>query len=155
MRRLTTNEISCKVNFAWSPGGTKIAFSGSENIWIGDIYSSELRKISFDNPKTGMLDWSADNKIVYEAEGLVIMEPDGSHEVQVATAARFPRWIDEGKILSFILPLHNKDNPAAQLWTMNAEGTEKKKFAVISGRHISLSWSKQIPFSKISFYEKK
>ncbi len=145
MKKLTTDELKCKKNFAWSPGGTKIAFTGEENVWIGDIYSTQLRKMSFDDPKTGVLDWSQDNKIVFVNEGLTIMNADGSNEIKVRSAGRNPVWIDDGKLLSFILPLENKDNKA-QLWIMDSTGKNKKKIAEINAVQMDVSWSKNIGY---------
>lgn len=145
LRKLTTDELSCTGNFAWSPGGTKIAFSGENNIWVGDIYSLEIKKLSFDNPKTGILDWSADNKIVFESEGVTIMNADGSDEIQIMTAAKRPKWIDQGNIFSLILPLHNQEK-TAQLWIMSVDGKYKEKIAVINDEFTSISWSRNIGF---------
>ena len=145
LRRLTTDTLSCEGNFAWSPGGTKIAFSGQNNIWIGDIYSFEIKKISFDNPNTGFLDWSQDNKIVFESEGVTIMEADGSNEVHIPTAAKKPIWINEGKFFSLVLPLHNQEN-SAQIWLMSADGKNKEKVAVIANEFTDISWSRNIGY---------
>ena len=145
MRKLTMDELQCKENFAWSPGGTKIAFTGKENVWIGDIYSSQLRKMSFDDPKTGVLDWSQDNKIVFVSEGLTIMNADGSDEIKVRSAAQNPVWINNGELISFVLPLENKDNKA-QLWIMDPTGKNKKKIAVINAGQMNVSWSRNIGY---------
>ncbi len=147
LRKLTTNELTCNVNFAWSPGGTKIAFVGDENIWVGNIYSLKLRKVSFDNLKTGAVDWSKKNKIVFECEGLTIMDADGSNEIQIVTAGKNPVWINSGDYLSFILPLYNKDN-FDQLWIMSADGLKKEKIADINSDYNSVSWSKNVSFLK-------
>ena len=149
MRKLTTEELICKNSFSWSPAGTKIAFSGSENVWMGDIYSLEFRKLSFDNAKTGKLDWSLNNKIVYETQGLTIMEADGSREIQVLTAGISPLWINSGSFLSYILPLHNDKN-IGQLWIMSGDAIDKEKIADIGAQTDSVSWSKNIGFSSIS-----
>lgn len=148
LRQFTTNELGCRVNFAWSCEGTKIAFVGNENIWVGDIYSSELRKLSFDNPKIGALDWSADNKIVFESQGLIIMEADGSNEVQIASAGKMPQWMDKGRYLSFILPLFDKNN-RSQLWVLSADGLQKEKLAFINAQNFSVAWSKAVDFSQL------
>ncbi|MFH1061450.1 MAG: Ig-like domain-containing protein [Candidatus Omnitrophota bacterium] len=145
LRKLTNDQLNCTGNFAWSPGGTKIAFSGETNIWVGDIYSLEIKKLSFDNPKTGMLDWSADNKIVFEADGVTIMNADGSDEIQIPTAAKRPVWINQGKIFSLVLPLHNQEK-TAQVWIMSADGKYKEKIAVINDEFTNVSWSRNIGF---------
>jgi hypothetical protein len=145
LRKLTTDVLDCKSNFAWSPGGTKIAFSGETNVWVGDIYSLEIKKLSFDNPKTGVLDWSANNKIVFEAEGVTVMNADGSDEINIPTAGKRPQWINDGKLFSIILPLHNQEN-TAQLWVMGADGKYKQKIADINDVFTSISWSKNIGF---------
>jgi len=143
MRKLNTSELKCKVNFAWSPGGTQIAFVAEDNIWIGNIYSSELKKVSFDNPQTGSLDWSVNNKIAFEAEGLTIMDADGSNEIHIATAGKNPQWINSGDYLSFTLPLNSKDNKD-QLWMMSADGLKKDKIAIINSQYRNVSWSPRI-----------
>ncbi|MFH1458958.1 MAG: Ig-like domain-containing protein [Candidatus Omnitrophota bacterium] len=148
LSKLTTDELTCKTNFAWSPGGTKIVFSGEDNIWIGDIYSYELRKMTFDSPNIGMLDWSNDNKIVFESEGITIMNADGSNELQITTAGKKPVWVNGGEILSFVLPLH-KDDYSAQLWIMSANGMSKDKIAVLDWRYPGISWSKNLGFKKL------
>jgi len=145
LRKLTTDELTCKGNFSWSPGGTKIAFTGEANIWVGDIYSLDIKKLSFDNPKTGMLDWSINNKIAFESEGITVMNADGSDEIQIATAAKRPEWINEGRMFSLVLPLHNQDN-TAQLWVMSPDGKSKEKIAVIADEFTNISWSKNIGF---------
>jgi len=145
LKKLTTDELECKENFAWSPGGTKIAFTGTNNVWIGDIYSMELRKMSFDDSKTGVLDWSQDNKLAFVLEGITIMNADGSDEIKVLSAAQNPVWINNGELLSFVLPLDDKDNNA-QLWVMDSKGENKKKVAVISSDQIHVSWSRNIGY---------
>ncbi len=145
MKKLTTDELKCKENFAWSPGGTKIAFTGTENVWIGDIYSSELRKMSFDDAKTGLLDWSQDNRIAFILDGITIMNADGSEEIKVLSAAQHPVWINNGELLSFVLPLEEKDNKS-QLWVMDCSGQNKKKIADINSDKIKVSWSSNIGY---------
>lgn len=145
MKKLTTDELDCKENFAWSPGGTKIAFTGRENVWIGDIYSTELRKMSFDDPKTGVLDWSQDNKLAFVLEGITIMNADGSDEIKVLSAAQYPVWLNNGELLSFVLPLEGDDDKA-QLWVMDSAGENKKKIALINSKQMNVSWSSNIGY---------
>jgi Tol biopolymer transport system component len=145
LRRLTTDDLVCSGNFAWSPGGTKIAFSGDNNVWIGDIYSLEIKKMSFDNPDTGLLDWSENNKIVFESEGVTVMNADGSDEMQIPTAAKKPVWINEGNVFSLVLPLHNEEK-TAQLWLMSHDGKNKEKIADIDDESAEISWSRNIGY---------
>ncbi|MCK4993875.1 MAG: Ig-like domain-containing protein [Candidatus Omnitrophica bacterium] len=145
LKKLTTDELVCKDNFAWSPGGTKIAFTGPENVWVGDVYSAELRKMSFDDSKTGVLDWSQDNKLAFVLDGITIMNADGSEEIKVLSAAKNPVWINNGELLSFVLPLEGQDNKA-QLWVMDSKGENKKKITEINSEQRDVSWSSNIGY---------
>ncbi|MBI4845886.1 MAG: Ig-like domain-containing protein [Candidatus Omnitrophica bacterium] len=150
MKKLTTDDLKCKVNFSWSPGGTKIAFTGEKNVWIGDVYSAQLKKISFDNPKTGRLDWSMNNQIVFEGDGMTIIEADGSNEIQVASAGKNPVWINKGAYLSYILPLPADENKA-QLWILSANGLMKKKIGMVDLKYSRITWSKQLNKTELFF----
>lgn len=101
--------------------------------------------MSFDDSKTGALDWSQDNKIVFVSEGITMMNADGSDEIKVLSAARNPVWVSNGKLVSFILPLNNQDNKA-QLWVMDAAGKNKKKIADISAGQMHVSWSRNVGY---------
>jgi len=92
-----------------------------------------------------MLDWSANNKIAFESEGITVMNADGSDEVKITTAAKKPQWINEGRMISLVLPLHNQEN-TAQLWVMSPDGKSKRKIAVIANEFTNISWSKNIGF---------
>ena len=150
LHKITTEDVTCTINFAWSPGGTKIAFNGKDDIWIGDIYSLELEKISFTNFSAGVLDWSEKNEIVFESDGLIIMDVETAQEKQIFTAGKRPQWINTGEYLSFILPLFNGKN-TAQIWVMHKNGLNKQKLGLINLDSTSVCWSKKSRFFESSF----
>ncbi len=139
LKRLTTDEIGCQGGFVWSPSGTKIAFIGKTHVWVGDIYSLNLKKVGFCEAETRTIDWSRENKLIFEARGVVMMNADGSDEKVIATGARNPIWLGEGEYFSCVLPLR-KDN-LAQLWIMSADGYHKRPIGAISSDKPFVAWS--------------
>jgi Tol biopolymer transport system component len=127
LTRLTDNpRLTYDFQPAWSPDGTKIAFSRQEILGAGNIYimdadgtgvtrlTNVTQRASWDTEP----DWSPDgSKIVFfQNGGIWIMNPDGTAQTQLTSDAQSPTWSPDGTKIAFL--------SSGSIFTMNPNGSE-------------------------------
>ncbi len=127
---------------AWSPDGTKIAFSSDRDNPGGQGYeiyamnadgSSQARLTNFvEGDKNESPDWSPDgSKIVYErvSQGIWVMNADGSGQTELTGPTiddRDPVWSPSGTKIAFM-------RAGVGVYTMNPDGTGQTQISSTAG----------------------
>jgi Tol biopolymer transport system component len=131
---------------AWSPDGTKIAFSsvrgtGSPRIFIMDLATRTVNQVSEQYKRSSQPAWSHDGKkiayVSYEKglNRIFMMNADGS-EPQLITEAKlandsFPSWSPNGKMLLFTQ--YNLGKGVPHLVIDLVEDPEFGEFSIVQG----------------------
>jgi Tol biopolymer transport system component len=119
---------------AWSPDGEQILFgvypfnpsNGRDQVGLFTIRpdGSGLREL-LAGPIGGPGAWSPDSRriVVGVSGGLLIMNADGSHRMQLTPAGPsandfWPTWSPDGNLIAF-----TRQITTGQIWVMNADGT--------------------------------
>ena len=133
---LTNYASASDINPAWSPDGTKIAFTSDRdgvdfNIWVMNADGSGLvRLMNEPTVYEGRPQWSPDGtKIAFMAihsmnEEIFVMNADGSNLIQLTNDLaedNGPTWSPDGTKIAFA---SNRDGGDFNIWVMNAaDGT--------------------------------
>lgn len=131
----------------WSPDGRRFCFMSLRDdwdIWVVGLDDSGLQNLTHGPGYQAVPAWSPDGTtIVFGADmekddlqGLTqahiyAMNPDGSNARQLTHERErdgFPAWLPDGR-LGFQRTSIVNGSPVAQLWIMNADGTEPRKLA--------------------------
>ena len=125
-----TNGSGWDRNPAWSPDGTKIAFSTTTEIWVMNADGTDRKKLS-DTGQYFWPAWSPDGKITFSGEGGIwIMNADGTDQTKLTNNGGMPTWSPDGKI-TFI--------GEGGIRIMNADGSDQKILIPVGAE--SLAWS--------------
>lgn len=124
---------------AWSPDGTKIAYSGSTEISVinangtSSINITNTQNITESNPS-----WSVTGKIAYERSSQIwIMNADGTNQMQFAGITQpsptAPNWSPDGGKIAFV--------SGGEIWKINADGTNEQRVTTNATTDTDPEWS--------------
>ena len=135
--RISGCRASCAdVEPTWSPAGHLLAFQritatpGASGIYTVRPDGSDLKKIAEGTDPA----WSPDGRrIAFDSDaGIKVADPDGSHPEllfaqTVGEGPGIPSWSPNGRKLVFFNTPPESDGFAAEVWTMNADGSAQKR----------------------------
>jgi TolB protein len=143
---------------AWSPDGSKIAFTAGNDfaIWSMNADGSGARRVGRKFDSIGTPAWSPDGRrIAYEGgndnNDLVVMNADGSGRrvlTSMPAGAAKPSWSPDGKTIAFLT--FGFGNPAIHL--VDADGRDARELARARG---GPAWSpdgRWLAFSQTAIY---
>jgi Tol biopolymer transport system component len=156
-KRLTF-ELGFDTDPAWSPDGTKIAFTSSRDDGVGDIYvmnadGTDVEQVTSDPAADRSPDWSPDGrKLVFQTareteSDLYTVNVDGTDEGPLGggVPGGDPAWSPDGRVA------YECDGTYAAICTVNADGSGFRSLTGSEyGYEYSPDWSpdgKQIAYS--------
>ena len=140
----------------WSPDGSRIAFqsnrSGNNDIYLMNPDGQEVLQLTSHSATDAAPEWSPDGKrIAFQSNrsgnnDIWVMDADGGGLVQLTTDPRAdakPTWSPDGKRIAFHRDVLAFGEVHAELFTMNADGSDVRMLSVPSfkGFHGFPSWS--------------
>jgi Tol biopolymer transport system component len=144
-RRRITNTASDDMDPAWSPDGTRIAFSRDKSGTTSDHNFGELYVISADGRRirrltsTPLADeygpaWSPDGtRIAFwrrdeTGDSIVLINVDGTNERRLSpdpSDEQWPAWSPDGTHIAFVKDILTLK--AGEIWVMNSDGSDRRK----------------------------
>jgi len=153
-RRLTHADSSkpqglfFQVEPAWSPDGTKIAFSsrrgGTFDIYVMNADGAETRRLTSTKENDSHPSWSAEGSEIAFARGgdIYVMNADGSGARRVSDALAEeadPAWSPDGSWISYTR--RTPGTPAREVWIMRPDGSARRPLTAQGGRAFTPAWS--------------
>lgn len=149
--QLTDDETS-ENDPAWSPDGSKIAFSsyrnGNTDIYVIEADGSKLTRLTLDEAIDATPIWSPDgSRIAFtsdraENKNIYVMNADGTDKRPITGDmfdARRPVWSPDGSRIAFTSYLVNWDD--SHVYVVDADGSNLKRITDGPSGHSDPSWS--------------
>lgn len=137
-----------QVEPAWSPDGTKIAFSsrrsGSFDIYVMNADGSGTERLTSTRAHDSHPTWSADGEsMAFERDGDVwIMDADGTGQQRISdpTAVEAePTWSPGGEQIAYVR--RSPGTTIWELWVMSPDGSGKRQVTKQNARATTPAWS--------------
>jgi TolB protein len=139
------------VSPSFSPDGKKIVFAsrrhGSPQIYVKDLTSRAVRRLTFKGNHNTSPSWSPDGKrIAYvgiedNQINIFVISIDSGMPVQLTVNAgdnEDPCWSPDGSMLVFS---STRNGGISRLFVMNASGTDQRQLLKMKGRQTQPDWS--------------
>ena len=168
LERLTAAVGRQSVGPAWSPDGTRIAFSryssqrGDDDVYVMNADGTGVRRVTFSDSHDSSPAWSPDGKKIafssdrlgFPSSGtnweLFVINADGSGEKRLTTSAATdfdPAWSPDGTKIAFASTrdrrTSNPDTAPAEIYVMNADGSNARRLTVTAEdvTNANLTWA--------------
>lgn len=144
-----TSNFGADLNPAWSPDGSKIAFSGDRNgnrdIYVMDAYGENVVRLTTDSGSDYYPTWSTTGRIAFVSERdgnteIYVMDSDGSNQSRLTNDAALdsdPAWSPDGTRIAF----RSKRTGNGDIYVMNADGSGVTQLTVNLYPDMQPSWS--------------
>jgi Tol biopolymer transport system component len=133
---------------AWSPDGTKIAFSstrdGVAHIFVMNADGTGTRRLTNTNQRDAHPSWSVDGeRIIFSREGALFdVAAAGGQARRVGAglgSAEDPSYSPDGKLIAFDYRRRGSKN--RQIYVMNSDGTGMRAVTRLAGTSMLPAWS--------------
>jgi TolB protein len=159
LRRLTSDGSPYSYNreAAWSPDGSRIAFSKSDGRWGAEIYlinadGTNLRRISPKGAYDASPTWSPDGaRIAFENRRdnksgghIFAMNADGTNRVRLTRNRQpnsTPAWSPDGKRIAYVTYSDAGGDDGTHIFVMNANGTNRVRLTNDEAFDTTPEWS--------------
>lgn len=144
---------------AWSPEGTKIAFSRNRDIWVMDVSGGNETRLTHGDTSVADFAWSPDGTRIafvsfrspddFEEWILWVMRADGTDRQPIAmgtsaaadvSLAPAPIWSPDGQRIAFE-SWPSSELETGDIWVVNADGTGKTRLTSKPGWDRAPAWS--------------
>jgi Tol biopolymer transport system component len=161
IRRLMTDQTfssQAELTPAWSPDGTRIAFTGlargqeDHEIYILELETSTLTQLTDNNDYDAHVAWSPDGQhLSFDSDrdppygGIYVMRPDGSQVVRLTNHPRMEnaaRWSRDGQRLAFnsTRDYDSNDLRNMEIYVMNRDGSGLRRLTNNSVKDTHPDW---------------
>jgi len=161
IRRLMTDQTfssQAELTPAWSPDGTRIAFTGrardqeDSEIYILELETSTLTQLTDNNVYDAHVAWSPDGQYLsFDSDrgpphgGIYVMRPDGSQVVRLTNHPRMEnaaRWSRDGQRLAFnsTRDYDSDDLGNMEIYVMNRDGSGLRRLTNNSVKDTHPDW---------------
>ena len=108
---------------AWSPDGTKLAFTSADDIWVINADGSGEHRVTNNSVPDTDPSWSPDGtKVIFGkgGSGIAVIDLDGSNEVMLTSNPQDgkPSWSNDGTKIAFV----RRGTTSNGIYTMDAVG---------------------------------
>jgi TolB protein len=147
-RRLTPRGSDAAIP-AWSPDGHTIAFDDniSGTIWLMDPDGTHRRPLT--RRPSSLASWSPDGtriafvshdgrRYALTSGDIHVIDITGRHDRILVRDGSFPAWSPDGKMIAF---LRNTRGTDAELWVIDADGSNRRRLLAHAAQGAGLSWS--------------
>lgn len=137
---------------AWSPDGSKIAFTSWRDMIYGiDVVNADGSgriRLTDGQAYHGQPTWSPDGSKIafasggYQSNNIYVMNADGSGPRQITRdvfSAEHPTWSPDGSKIAFI-SFRNKEDDT-RLYVVDADGSSRPRVVISPGSSYAPSWS--------------
>jgi Tol biopolymer transport system component len=153
------NGLFFQVEPAWSPDGTRIAFSsaraGSFDIYVMRADGTGTRRLTSTKEDDGHPTWSPDGDAIAFSRGtpgdIYVMNADGSDARALLgnpTGETEPAWSPDGAWIAYTQ--REPGSPVRELWIMRSDGTDSKRLTSLGASSLNPAWapdSKRLAFT--------
>jgi len=128
---------------AWSPDGTKLAFSSvqpNDDLYVMNATGGGV--VNLTNTGSSVSErnasWSVTGKIAYQRSGQIwVINPDGTGNAQFSGITQpspsSPAWSPDGTKLAFV--------SGGEIWVINANGTNEQRLTMTASSDTEPNWS--------------
>lgn len=137
-----------QVEPAWSPDGTKIAFSsrrgGGFDIYVMNAGGTETRRLTTTKEDDSHPSWSpTGNRIAFTRDNdIYLIASDGSSERRISdinAEESDPAWSPDGQWIAYVR--RTPGTPVQEVWIMRPDGSARHALTRQGGRAFTPAWS--------------
>ncbi|MBI4598386.1 MAG: TolB family protein [Candidatus Omnitrophica bacterium] len=148
--RMITQEPGLQQQPAWSPGSTKIAYSGGQGpnsyeIFVVNADGTDRAQLTTNEANDFLPAWSPDGRqIAYASNAsgddeIWVVEADGSRQAQLTHSPGLdthPAWSPDGRSIAFA----TNRTGEMEIWVMNADGSDQQLLLKAEGGACDPAW---------------